>query len=115
MSDSDENFDLGVSGSDSDGYEPVPKKGKAAPKKAPAKATSKAAAKPKVTKKKPNKVLVDKDDNADSDDDSMVVDEPASAAGPSTPPTAKSAPAKKNKTASETYTKVCGVRIQRRV
>lgn len=94
-----ENFDLEVSGSESDDYEPTSKKTtKAAPKKAASKPASKPA-KPaaKTTKKK---ILADKDDNAsdvalDFDD----IDEED--AGP-----ARAAPAKK-KTASETYQKVC--------
>ena len=98
----DENFDLDISGSESDGYAPPSKKTtKAAPKKAAPKAAPKpkpAKAPAKATKKK---VLVDKDDNAsdggidfdDDDDDDRV-------------PSARAAPAKK-KTASETYQKVC--------
>ncbi|KAJ3544854.1 hypothetical protein NM688_g5693 [Phlebia brevispora] len=91
-SEEEENFDLDVSGSESDDYAPVPKK-KAAPK---AKATTKAVPKAKqaATKKK---VLVDKDDNAsdnDEDDES----------GPSEP---SAAPKNgKKKTASETYQKL---------
>ena len=103
MSDSEENFDIDISGSDSDGYQPAPKK-KAAPKKAATKAAPKTAAKLKANKKK---VLADKDDNADSDDDRIDQDEPVSSAGPSTPPAAAATNGNaKKKTASETYTKV---------
>ncbi|KAI0328009.1 type II DNA topoisomerase [Cubamyces sp. BRFM 1775] len=101
MSSSEENFDLEVSGSESDGYVPQPKK-KAAPAKKPAsKAAPKAAAKPKATKK--TKVLSDKNDNADSDDD-RIDDDPAPAPepGPSAPANGNA----KKKTASEMYTKL---------
>ena len=99
MSDSDENFDLDVSGSESDGFVPTKKKATKAPaKKAAAKAAPKAAAKPKATKK--TKVLADKDDNADTDDD--MDEDPASVAGPSAPKETNG----KKKTASEMYTKV---------
>lgn len=102
MSDSEENFDLDVSGSESDDFVPVPKKAtKAAPKKAATKTAPKAAAKPKAAKK--TKVLVEKDDNADSDDDDPTDEDPAPLAGPSAP-----AANGKKKSASETYTKVCG-------
>ncbi|EIW65215.1 type II DNA topoisomerase [Trametes versicolor FP-101664 SS1] len=102
MSSSEENFDLDVSGSESDGYAPAPKK-KAPAKKPVSKAAPKAATKPKVTKK--TKVLLDKNDNADSDEDEDPMDEdPASAvaplAGPSAPTNGK------KKTASEMYTKL---------
>ena len=107
MSDSDENFDLEISGSDSEGYDPAPKKGKAAPKKAATKAAPKAAPKRPAAKK--TKVLVDKDDNADSDDP-MDEDEPASSAGPSVRAAAPNGNTKK-KTASETYTKVRSAHI----
>ncbi|KAM5542176.1 hypothetical protein V8D89_004049 [Ganoderma adspersum] len=100
MSDSDENFDLDVSGSESDGFVPTKKKATKAPaKKAAAKAAPKTAAKPKATKK--TKVLADKDDNADSDDDDMDED-PASVAGSSAPKETNG----KKKTASEMYTKL---------
>ncbi|RPD70799.1 type II DNA topoisomerase [Lentinus tigrinus ALCF2SS1-7] len=103
MSDSEENFDLDVSGSESDDYAPAPKKTtKAAPKKAATKPAPKAAVKPKATKKTA-KVLVDKDDNADSDGDDPTDEEPASVAGPSAPAAAANG---KKKTASETYTKL---------
>ena len=90
----EENFNLDVSGSDSesDDYAPAPKK-KAAPK-AKAAAPKKAPAKPKATKK----VLAEKDDNASDDDND---DEPiprASTSGPQEP--------RKKKTATEQYTKV---------
>lgn len=88
----EENFNLDVSGSESEDYAPAPKK-KAAPKaKAPPK---KAPAKPKPSKK----VLAEKDDNAsesDNDDDAPV-------AGPS----GGLQEPRKKKTATETYTKVC--------
>ncbi|KAI0757603.1 type II DNA topoisomerase [Daedaleopsis nitida] len=100
MSDSDENFDLDVSGSESDGYKPVKKTTKAPPKKAAAKAAPKAVAKPKATKK--TKVLVEKDDNADSDGDEPMDDDPAPSAGPSVPAVANG----KKKSASETYKKL---------
>lgn len=89
----EENFNLDVSGSESDDYAPAPKK-KAAPK-AKAAAPKKAPAKPKASKK----VLADKDDNASGSDD----DEPALEAGPSG--SGLQDPRKK-KTATETYTKV---------
>ena len=112
MSDSEENFDLDVSGSESDDYAPAPKKTtKAAPKKAAPKAAPKAAAKPKATKKAA-KVLVDKDDNADSDGDDPVDEDPASVAGPSAPAPAANG---KKKSASETYTKVRAVDASGRV
>ncbi|KAH9921344.1 DNA topoisomerase [Fomitopsis serialis] len=101
MSSSEENFDLdNVSGSDSelDDYAPAPKKAtKATAKTKTASKPAKAPAKPKASAAK-KKVLVDKDDNADSDVD--MLDDDADA-GPSAP----AAPAKK-KTASETYTKL---------
>lgn len=104
MSDSDENFDLDVSGSESDGFVPTKKKATKAPaKKTATKAAPKAAAKPKATKK--TKVLADRDDNADSDDDDQGED-PASVAGPSAPKETNG----KKKTASETYTKVRSTR-----
>lgn len=110
MSSSEENFDLEVSGSESDGYVPQPKK-KAAPAKKPvSKAAPKAAAKPKASKK--TKVLSDKNDNADSDDDDRLDEDlaPAPEAGPSAPTNGNT----KKKTASEMYTKVssasCGSR-----
>ncbi|KAJ8497151.1 hypothetical protein ONZ51_g645 [Trametes cubensis] len=101
MSSSEENFDLDVSGSESDGYVPLPKK-KAAPAKKPvSKAAPKAAAKPKATKK--TKVLSDKNDNADSDDDGIDEDPaPAPEPGPSAPANGNA----KKKTASEMYTKL---------
>ncbi|KAK7688109.1 hypothetical protein QCA50_008479 [Cerrena zonata] len=87
----EENFNLDVSGSESEDYAPAPKK-KAAPKaKAPPK---KAPAKPKASKK----VLAEKDDNAsesDNDDDAPV-------AGPS----GGLQEPRKKKTATETYTKL---------
>ena len=68
MSDSEDHFDLDVSGSESDDFVPTKKKTTKAPaKKTATKAAPKAAAKPKTTKK--TKILVDKDDNADSDVD----------------------------------------------
>ena len=88
----EENFNMDVSGSESDDYAPAPKK-KAAPK-AKAAAPKKAPAKPKATKK----VLAEKDDNASDDDND---DEPiprASTSGPQEP--------RKKKTATEQYTKV---------
>ncbi len=104
MSDSEENFDFDVSGSESDGFVPMKKKATKAPaKKTTAKAASKAAVKPKATKK--TKVLADKDDNADSDDNDQDED-PASVAGPSVPKETNG----KKKTASEMYTKVRGAR-----
>ena len=79
-------------------YAPAPKKAtKATAKKAAPKA--RAPAKPKATAAK-KKVLVEKDDNADSD---INMDDDDDIAGPTGP--AASAPTKK-KTASETYTKV---------
>ncbi|CDO71762.1 hypothetical protein BN946_scf184920.g46 [Trametes cinnabarina] len=100
MSSSEENFDLGVSGSESDGYVPVAKK-KASAKNPASKAAPKSTAKPKVTKK--TKVLLDKNDNADNDNDAMDED-PVPAAAPEAGP---SAPANtKKKTASEMYTKL---------
>ncbi|KAI5885142.1 type II DNA topoisomerase [Schizophyllum commune H4-8] len=111
-SDDGENFDLDdVSGSDSDGYAPAPKK-KAAPKaKAPAK--PRAPAKPKSTAAKPaakgaakgkKKVLAERDDNAEDESDIDVVmadpDEVNDADG--VDPTSS----KKNKSASETYQKL---------
>lgn len=97
MSSSEENFDLDVSGSESEDYAAAPKKTTKAAlksKSAPAKGTSKPAAKPKAATKK--KILVDKDDNAsepeDDFDHEMVISEKV--AGPS-----------KKKTASETYQK----------
>ena len=102
MSDSEDNFDLDVSGSESDDFVPAPKKAaKAAPKKAASKAAPKAAAKPKAAPKK-TKVLVDKDDNVDSDDDDRIDEDAAPVAGPSAPAETNG----KKKTASETYTKV---------
>ncbi|KAI0668658.1 type II DNA topoisomerase [Trametes maxima] len=99
MSSSEENFDLDVSGSESDGYAPAPKK-KAPAKKPASKPAPKTATKSRVTKK--TKVLSDKNDNADSDDDERMDDDPAPLpeAGPSAPANAK------KKTASETYTKL---------
>lgn len=89
-----ENFDMDVSGSESEDYAPAPKK------KAPAKPkpAAKPAAKPKAAPKK--KVLVDKDDNAD---DIMVVNDSADEAELDE---AAAAPAKGKKTASEMYQKV---------
>ena len=103
MSDSEDVFDLDVSGSESDGFVPTKKKAAKAPAKKTAKAAPRAAAKPKPTKK--TKVLVDKDDNADTEDDNQD-DDPASAAGPSTSSSIPKEPAGKKKTASEMYTKV---------
>ncbi|KAI0641129.1 type II DNA topoisomerase [Trametes meyenii] len=99
MSSSEENFDLDVSGSESDGYAPAPKK-KAPARKPASKPAPKAATKPKVVKK--TKVLSDKNDNADSDDDERMDEDPAPLpeAGPSAPANGK------KKTASETYTKL---------
>ncbi|THH30396.1 hypothetical protein EUX98_g3787 [Antrodiella citrinella] len=93
----DENFDLDVSGSESDGYTPVKKK---APAKAakPVSKASKPAAKPKAAPKK--KVLVDKDDNAEV----AEIDDSGDEAGPSEP--APAAASGKKKTASETYQKL---------
>lgn len=97
MSDSeDEVFDLDVSGSESDGYAPAPKKtAKAAPKKTASKTASKPAAKPaaKTTKKK--NVADKENDGSDVEMDSDV-----DMAGPSLPAVTK------KKTASETYQKV---------
>lgn len=102
MSSSEENFDLDVSGSESDGYAPAPKK-KAPAKKPVSKAAPKAAAKPKATKK--TRVLLDKNDNADSDEDEEPMDEdPASGVAPLAEPSAPTNA--KKKTASEMYTKV---------
>ncbi|CCM06356.1 uncharacterized protein FIBRA_08613 [Fibroporia radiculosa] len=102
MSSSEENFNLDAisgSGSDSEGYAPAPKKSlKTAPKAKPASKAAKLSTKPKAVPRK--KVLVDKNDNADSDTEMRNSDDDA---GPSAP--APAAPAKK-KTASETYTKV---------
>ncbi|GJE94175.1 DNA topoisomerase 2 [Phanerochaete sordida] len=100
MSSSEENFDLDVSGSESDDYAPTTKKTtKAAPKpKATTKAAAKPAAKSKTTAAAKKKVLADKDDNASEDE----MDEDEDDAGPSEKP---AAPAKK-KTASETYQKL---------
>ncbi|KAJ8520376.1 hypothetical protein ONZ45_g2836 [Pleurotus djamor] len=103
-----ENFDFDniSDGSDSEGFAPVAKAKKAAKPKAPPKAkatTSKTA--PKAAKGKAKQVLVDHDDNAA--DDVMDVD-----AGESDdevgalPEKAAAVPAKKKKTASETYTKL---------
>lgn len=88
----EENFDLDVSGSESEDYAPAPKK-KAAPK---AKAASKPAPKAKpATKKKP---LVPKDDNASDEDEGDDSDRVPSARA--------AAPTNgKKKTASETYQK----------
>ncbi|KAG1725573.1 DNA topoisomerase [Suillus paluster] len=104
-----ESFDLeNVSGTESEDYAPPIKKTTKAPaKKAIAtKPTSKPLkppAKPKVVPKK--KILVDKDDNADSSVmDVDAIDSGDESAGPSKPKEA--APPKKNKTASETYTKL---------
>ncbi|KAI8983247.1 type II DNA topoisomerase [Trametes punicea] len=99
MSSSEENFDLDVSGSESDGYVPVAKK-KAPAKKSASKAAPKVAAKPKGIKK--TKVLSDRNDNAESDEDDPIDGDPAPA-----PETGPSAPANtKKKTASEMYTKL---------
>ncbi|KAI0771045.1 type II DNA topoisomerase [Trametes elegans] len=106
MSSSEENFDLDVSGSESDDYAPAAKKkapAKAAAKKPASKAAPKAAAKPRATAKK-TKVLSDKNDNADTDDDDRMDEDPVSVAALEAGP---SAPADiKKKTASETYTKL---------
>ncbi|KAG6857673.1 DNA topoisomerase 2, partial [Tephrocybe sp. NHM501043] len=105
-----ENFDLDVSGSESDDYAPV-KKSKAAAKpkaavKAPTKpkaTTSKAAAKPKAPPKK--KVLVDHDENGE--DSPIEEDQDASENEvASVSPKEGSAPSGKKKTASETYVKL---------
>ncbi len=93
-----ENFDMDVSGTESEDYAPAPKKTKAAPKSKAA-LKPKVPAKPKATKKK---VLADKDDNASDKDDSD--DEPGSSE-PLAPTNAK------KKTASETYTKVSGSQL----
>lgn len=92
---SEENFDLDVSDSESDGYAPAPKKTTKVVSKP--KPVTKPKNAPKATKKK---VLADKDDNA-----SIVErDESDNEAGPSEPTAA--APNGKKKTASETYTRV---------
>ncbi|TBU56240.1 type II DNA topoisomerase [Dichomitus squalens] len=104
MSDSEENFDLDVSGSESDDFVPdTTKKATKAPAKKTAKAAPKAAAKLKPTKK--TKVLVDKDDNADTEEDDQD-DDPVSAAGPSAPAPALKGTNGKKKSASEMYTKL---------
>ena len=92
----EENFDMDVSGSESEDYAPAPKK------KVPAKPkpASKPAPKAKAAPKK--KVLVDKDDNADTMDAGDSGDEEIG--GPSEP--APAATNGKKKTASETYQKV---------
>ncbi|KAG1746828.1 DNA topoisomerase [Suillus lakei] len=104
-----ESFDLeNVSGTESEDYAPPIKKITKAPAKKtiatkPTSKPLKVPAKPKAVPKK--KILVDKDDNADHS--TMDVDEADSgdeSAGPSKPKVL--APPKKNKTASETYTKL---------
>ena len=92
----EENFNLDVSGSDSesDDYAPAPKK-KVAPKP---KATTKPAAKPKQTAPK-KKVLSSKAANASDSDDDVENDAPDSI------PFVAATNGKK-KTASETYQKV---------
>ncbi|KAG2160244.1 DNA topoisomerase [Suillus bovinus] len=105
-----ESFDLeNVSGTESEDYAPPVKKTTKAPAKktVPTKSTSKPSqppAKPKAVPKK--NVLVDKDDNADRSamDVDEVVDSGDESAGSSKPKAP--APPKKNKTASETYTKL---------
>ncbi|OJA16788.1 hypothetical protein AZE42_03299 [Rhizopogon vesiculosus] len=101
-----ENFDIeNVSGTESDDYAPPIKKTTKAPTKKAiaAKAPSKPPAKSKLPPKK--KILVDKDDNADSSvvgaDEVESGDESTGSNRPKEP-----APPKKNKTASETYTKL---------
>lgn len=130
MSDSDEQFDLDVSGSDFEDSAPKPKKvfipllvvtlvppthmftqGKA-PAKAKA-ATSKAPAKPRAraasgtTKKGSSKVLKDLDANKDDDDDDYdfaIEDDAVSFKAPAEKPQAST----KNKSNSEKYQKVGG-------
>ncbi|OSX67990.1 hypothetical protein POSPLADRAFT_1072653 [Postia placenta MAD-698-R-SB12] len=101
MSSSEENFDIEVSGSgsESEDYAPAPKKTTKATKAKPAVKATKAPVKPKATKKR---VLADRDDNADSDDE-MRDDFDDEGAGPSAPVAGAAA---KKKTASETYTKL---------
>ena len=67
MSDSEDVFDLDVSGSESDGFVPTKKKAAKAPAKKTVKAAPRAAAKPKPTKK--TKVLMEKDNSAETDDE----------------------------------------------
>ena len=108
MSESEENFDLdNMSGSESDDFEPVPKK-KAAPLK---KNASKPAAKPaakqaakqtaKATKAVTKKKTSDKENDTSEDESDYGV---AGASAPSRPA------ATKQKTASETYQKVSVMR-----
>ncbi|KAF8167878.1 DNA topoisomerase [Crassisporium funariophilum] len=110
MSSSDgENFDMDVSGSESEGFEP-------AQKKAPVKAKTatkdtgktKTIAKPKSKVVSKKKVLADRDDNAeDSANDSGDKDAPDDDQfDPSSSKSGAAAPPKKKKTASETYTKL---------
>lgn len=88
----------------------APAKPKAAPK------APRAAAKPKASGSKSKaaskKVLADHDSNADDDDDLMEVDEAddafdADLPGPSNAAANPAPPKRKNKSTSETYTKVC--------
>ncbi|KAG2069851.1 type II DNA topoisomerase [Suillus decipiens] len=105
-----ESFDLeNISGTESEDYAPPIKKTTKAPAKKttvtkPASKPSKPPAKPKVVPKK--KVLVDKDDNADcsATDVNEFVDSGDESVGSSKPKILD--PPKKNKTASETYTKL---------
>ncbi|KAF8203734.1 type II DNA topoisomerase [Pholiota molesta] len=109
MSSSDgEDFNMDVSGSESDDFAPVKK---AAPK---AKASSKAAPKAKAATTKPKakpapkkKILADHDDNAEDamelDDDNNVASEDGKAGGSSK---VTQVTEKKKKTATETYTKL---------
>ncbi|CAA7271414.1 unnamed protein product [Cyclocybe aegerita] len=101
-----ENFDMDVSGSESEDYAPVKK---TTAKKAATKAAPKpkaVAAKPKAKVAPKKKVLVDHDDNANSgmdvDEDDEVSDDPNPKASTSRPETGN----KKKKSASETYTKL---------
>ncbi|KAF8837947.1 type II DNA topoisomerase [Paxillus ammoniavirescens] len=100
-----ENFDLDVSGSESDYDSPPAKKiTKAPPKKAAAKPVTKATkAAPKSKAAPKKKVLATKDDNAD---ESIVdVDEADDDSGNESPAPQRQTNGKK-KTASETYTKL---------
>ncbi|KAG1825417.1 DNA topoisomerase [Suillus subaureus] len=105
-----ESFDLeNISGTESEDYAPPIKKTTKAPAKKtvatkPTSKPSKLPAKSKAVSKK--KVLVDKDDNADRSavDVDEVVDSGDESAGSSR--LKAPAPPKKNKTASETYTKL---------
>lgn len=108
-----ESFDLeNVSGTESEDYAPPVKKTTKAPAKKtavtkPTPKPSKPPAKPKAAPKK--KVLVNKDDNADRnaldvDEDNSGDDSGDDSVGSSKPKAP--VPPKKNKTASETYTKL---------